>query len=41
MTIDVHEASIGYPVVSTYVCHERAEEMCMMAAMMLSAEQFR
>jgi hypothetical protein len=40
MTIDVHEASMGYPVVSTYVCHQRAEEMCMMAAMMLSAEQF-
>jgi len=40
MTIDIHEASMGYPVVSTYVCHERAEEMCMMAAMILSAEQF-
>ena len=40
LTIDVHEASLGYPVVSTYVCHQRAEEMCMMAAMMLSAEQF-
>lgn len=40
MTIDVHEASLGYPVVSTYVCHERAEELCMMASMMLSAEQF-
>ncbi|HPK70766.1 MAG TPA: succinylglutamate desuccinylase/aspartoacylase family protein [Vicinamibacterales bacterium] len=40
MTIDVHEASMGYPVVSTYVCHERAEDMCMMAAMVLSAEQF-
>ncbi len=40
MTIDVHEASMGYPVVSTYVCHQRAEEMCMMAAMTLSAEQF-
>ena len=40
MTIDVHEASMGYPVVSTYVCHQRAEEMCMMAAMILSAEQF-
>lgn len=40
MTIDVHEASLGYPVVSTYVCHQRAEEMCMMASMMLSAEQF-
>jgi len=40
LTVDVHEASMGYPVVSTYVCHQRAEEMCMMAAMMLSAEQF-
>lgn len=40
MTIDVHEASMGYPVVSTYVCHQRADEMCMMAAMVLSAEQF-
>ncbi len=40
MTIDVHEASMGYPVVSTYVCHQRAEELCMMAAMMLSAGQF-
>jgi hypothetical protein len=40
LTIDVHEASMGYPVVSTYVCHQRADEMCMMAAMMLSAEQF-
>jgi hypothetical protein len=40
MTIDVHEASLGYPVVSTYVCHQRAEEMCMMASMVLSAEHF-
>ncbi len=40
LTIDVHEASLGYPVVSTYVCHQRAEEMCMMASMVLSAEQF-
>lgn len=40
MTIDVHEASLGYPVVSTYVCHQRADEICMMASMMLSAEQF-
>lgn len=40
MTIDLHEASLGYPVVSTYVCHQRADEMCMMASMILSAEQF-
>ena len=40
MTIDVHEASLGYPVVSTYVCHQRAEEMCMMASMVLSGSLF-
>lgn len=40
MTIDIHEASLGYPVVSTYVCHQRADELCMMASMVLSAEQF-
>jgi len=40
MTIDVHEASLGYPVVSTYVCHQRADDMCMMASMVLSVEQF-
>lgn len=40
MTIDVHEASLGYPVVSTYVCHQRAEDLCAMASMMLEAEQF-
>jgi hypothetical protein len=40
LTIDIHEASLGYPVVSTYVCHQRADEMCMMAAMVLSAGQF-
>ena len=32
---------MGYPVVSTYVCHQRAEDLCMMAAMVLSAEQFQ
>ncbi len=40
MTIDVHEASLGYPVVSTYVCHQRAEDLCAMASMILEAEQF-
>ena len=40
MTIDIHEASLGYPVVSTFVCHQRADDMCMMASMVLSAEQF-
>ena len=40
MTIDLHEASLGYPVVSTYVCHQRADELCMMASMILSAGSF-
>jgi predicted deacylase len=40
MTIDIHEASLGYPVVSTYVCHQRAEDICGMASMILSAGQF-
>jgi predicted deacylase len=40
LTIDIHEASLGYPVVSTYVCHQRAEDLCMMASMVLSSEQF-
>ena len=39
LTIDIHEASLGYPVVSTYVCHQRAEDMCAMASMILEAEQ--
>ncbi|HDK27717.1 MAG TPA: deacylase [Candidatus Atribacteria bacterium] len=38
--VDMHEASLMYPVVSTYVAHQNAEDITMMAAMMLSAEQF-
>ena len=37
---DFHEASLMYPVVSTYVAHDRAMDISMMAAMMLSATQF-
>jgi hypothetical protein len=40
MSIDAHEASLMYPVVSTYVAHERAMDIAMMAAMNLSATQF-
>jgi predicted deacylase len=38
--VDMHEASLMYPVVSTYVAHQNAEDIAMMAAMTLSAEQF-
>jgi hypothetical protein len=34
---DYHEASLMYPVVSTYVAHDDAMDIGMMAAMMLSA----
>ncbi|MBN2219474.1 MAG: succinylglutamate desuccinylase/aspartoacylase family protein [Kosmotogaceae bacterium] len=37
---DFHEASLMYPVVSTYVAHDRSMDISMMAAMMLSATQF-
>jgi len=37
---DFHEASLMYPVVSTYVAHDRSMDIGMMAAMMLSATQF-
>lgn len=40
MSIDAHEASLMYPVVSTYVAHERSFDLTMMAAMTLSAETF-
>lgn len=40
MYIDVHEASLMYPVVSTYVAHERSLDICMMSAMNLTATEF-
>lgn len=40
IAIDAHEASIMYPVVATYVTHQRAEDPAMMASMMLSAMNF-
>lgn len=36
LSIDCHEASIMYPVVGTYVAHQRAEDITMMAAMELT-----
>lgn len=37
---DTHEASLMYPVVSTYVAHDRALDVAMMASMELSARDF-
>ncbi|OPZ65009.1 MAG: Succinylglutamate desuccinylase / Aspartoacylase family protein [Firmicutes bacterium ADurb.Bin506] len=38
LTIDFHEASLMYPVVDTYVAHQRAEELSFLAAMFSQAE---
>lgn len=38
--VDTHEASLMYPVVATYVAHDRALDIAMMASMMLSAGEF-
>ena len=40
MSIECHEASIMYPVVGTYVAHDDAMDIAMMAAMDLSATSF-
>jgi predicted deacylase len=40
LSIDIHEASLMYPVVSTYVAHERSFDLAMMAAMTLTASSF-
>ena len=37
ISIDCHEASIMYPVVNTYVSHQRADDIAMFAAMYLSS----
>ena len=38
--VDSHEASLMYPVVATYVAHDRALDMAMMASMIISASEF-
>ena len=38
LVIDFHEASLMYPVVDTYVAHQRAEEIASLAAFMCQAE---
>lgn len=38
--IDLHEAELQYPVISTIVTHERGEELAIFVSMMLSDEEF-
>ncbi len=38
--VDLHEAELQYPVISTIVTHERGEELATFVSMMLSDEQF-
>ena len=40
LAIDTHEASLMYPVVSTYVAHEKSFDIATMAAMTLTAGPF-
>jgi predicted deacylase len=38
--IDLHEAELQYPVISTIVAHDRGEELATFVSMMLSDEEF-
>ncbi len=38
--LDIHEASLMYPVVETFVAHDRALDICMMASMSLTATEY-
>lgn len=40
LSIDSHEAAVMYPVVETYVAHDRALDIAMMASMSLSSDKF-
>ncbi|NLB91080.1 MAG: deacylase [Clostridiales bacterium] len=40
LSIDAHEAAVMYPVVETYVAHDRSLDIAMMASMNLSSTQF-
>ena len=39
--IDLHEAELEYPVISTIVAHQNAQEVAAMASMMLTAMEFK
>jgi hypothetical protein len=41
IVIDLHEAELQYPVISTIVAHQKGQDLAAMAAMMISAEEFK
>jgi hypothetical protein len=41
IVIDLHEAELQYPVISTIVAHQRGQDLAAMASMVISAEEFR
>jgi hypothetical protein len=41
IVIDLHEAELQYPVISTIVAHEKGQDLAAMASMMISGEEFK
>jgi predicted deacylase len=41
IVIDLHEAELQYPVISTIVAHQKGQDLAAMAAMVISAEEFK
>jgi hypothetical protein len=39
LVIDLHEAELQYPVISTIVAHQKGEDLAALASMMISAEE--
>ena len=40
IVIDLHEAELQYPVISTIVAHQKGQDLAALASMMISAEEF-
>ncbi|MBM3310902.1 MAG: succinylglutamate desuccinylase [Candidatus Aminicenantes bacterium] len=41
LVIDLHEAELQYPVISTIVAHQKGQDLAAMASMMLSGDEFK
>jgi hypothetical protein len=41
IVIDLHEAELQYPVISTIVAHQKGQDLAAMASMVISAEEFK
>jgi predicted deacylase len=41
IVIDLHEAELQYPVISTIVAHPKGQDLAAMASMVISAEEFK